>query len=127
MTRFSRVILIIKDIVKYHNQIDIYVALSIDDSESFGVAVLEASACCNPVVVSNVSGFSEVVENNLTGLIVQRQNINEAADAIIKLIKDEKLRRKLGNAGRERVNRLYNWKNNVEQMLKIYKNQIHSG
>ncbi len=44
-----------EEIPKYHNMIDIYSALSIVDSESFGVAVLEASACEKPVVVSNVT------------------------------------------------------------------------
>ncbi len=109
------------DIVKYHNQIDIYVALSIEDSESFGVAVLEASACEKPVVVSDVSGFTEVVDKNITGFVVHRKNINESADAIIKLVTDEKLRNEMGKAGRERVFKLYDWNKSVEDMIKMYK------
>ena len=114
------------NIIKYHNQLDIYVALSIEDSESFGVAVLEASACGKPVVVSNVSGFTEVVEKNVTGIIVQRKNIAEAADAIVKLVKDKNLRKEMGIAGRDRVLKYYNWKNNVDQMYNIYCSMINS-
>jgi len=112
------------EIPKYHNMIDVFVALSIEDSESFGVAVLEALACEKPVVVSNVSGFSEVVQNNLTGLIVERKNIQEAANAILKLVTDKDLRDEIGRRGRAHVSQYFNWNNNIEQMINIYKQFI---
>ena len=111
------------EIPKYHNMLDVYVSLSTEDSESFGVAVLEASACEKPVVVSRVGGLPEVVEENVTGFVVQNKNIQEAAEALIKLISDKNLREKIGKAGRERVMKFYNWNDNVAQMVKIY-NQL---
>jgi len=42
---------------------DVYVALSRLDSESFGVAIIEASACGFPVIVSDVGGLPEVVKD----------------------------------------------------------------
>ena len=54
---------------------DIYAAPSRMDSESFGVAVVEASACALPVVVSDVGGLPEVVLNGLTGLVVPREDV----------------------------------------------------
>ena len=113
-----------EEIPKYHNMIDIYSALSIVDSESFGVSVLEASACEKPVVVSNVSGFTEVVENGVTGYIVERKNIEQAAGVIIKLIENKKLRDELGIAGRKHVGQFFNWEDNVGEMIKIYKQFI---
>lgn len=106
------------DIPEYLNKIDIYVALS--NFESFGVGILEASACEIPVVVSNVGGLPEVVENGQTGLIVSKNNPVEAACAIEKLILNKDLRIRMGQAGRERVKSLYNWSDNVELMLSIY-------
>ena len=105
----------------YHNMLDIFVSLSIEDSESFGVAVIEASACEKPVVVSRVGGLPEVVENNVTGFIVEKENIKETAEAIMKLIEDKKLREKMGKTGRERVTKYFNWDKNVKQMIYIYK------
>ena len=108
------------EIPKYHNMIDIPVFVS--NSESFGVAVIEANACEKPVIVSNVGGLPEVVENNITGIIVPPKNEKETAIAIEKLIFDKSLSLKMGKAGRERVKKLYNWEDNVNQMINIYKN-----
>ena len=112
-------------IMDYYNMLDIYVALSINDSESFGVAILEASACEKPVVVSNIGGLPEVVENNITGFIVQPENENEAADAIIKLIQDETLRNFFGKQGREKVKKHFEWNENENQMINIYKELLN--
>ena len=108
----------------YINMLDIYVALSVLDSESFGVAVIEASACEKPVVVSNVGGLPEVVEDGITGIIVPSKNPTEAAMAIEKLIMNKDFASKMGKAGRNRVIKLYNWSDNVNQMIDIYRNII---
>ena len=106
----------------YHNMLTIFVALS--ESESFGVAVIEASASEKPVVVSDVGGLPEVVEHGVTGFIVPARNPERAAEALEKLILNEALRQRMGQAGRDRVKRLYDWSVNVEQMLNIYTNTI---
>lgn len=108
------------EIVKYHNLLDIYVALSIFDSESFGVATVEASACEKPVVVTDVSGFKEVVLDSQTGFIVPRKNIDQATNAIQKLIDNPQLRIDMGKKGREFVIANYEWKNNLQTMIDIY-------
>jgi L-malate glycosyltransferase len=110
------------EIPKYHNMLDIYVALSI--SESFGVSVLEASACEKPVIVSNAEGFVEVVKDNETGFIVEKRNIQQAADALDKLINNKKLRERIGKAARQNVLRLFNWNENVTQMINVYKQYV---
>lgn len=100
------------------------VSVSVSNSESFGVAIIEASACGKPVVVSDVGGLPEVVENGVTGIVVPPRNPEKTAEAIEKLILDEKLRKKMGEAGRKRVAKFYDWDKNVEQMLEIYKGMI---
>lgn len=103
---------------EYHNRITIFAALSL--SESFGVAILEASACGKPVVVTHVGGLPEVVVNNSTGLIVPVANEKIAAESLEKLILDKALRDELGRNGRQRVISSFNWKDNVLEMAKIY-------
>jgi len=108
-----------EDLPDYHNMITIFAALSL--SESFGVAVLESSACGKPVVVSDVGGLPEIVEHNITGLIVPPANESEAAEAFEKLILDKRLQFELGMNGRNKVKANFNWNDNVKKMVELYK------
>ena len=107
-----------EEVPKYLNSMDIYVAVSV--SESFGVAIIEASACGLPVIVSDVGGLSEVVAANKTGLIVRREDVSGTAEAIIKLVRDRDLREQMGLNGRLHVQENYEWSKNVSQMEEIY-------
>ena len=104
----------------YLNQMNIYVAASRLDSESFGVAVLEASACGLPVVVSNAGGLPEVVQDGVTGYIAPKENVEATAKAILKLIENPGDRDRFGTAGRQLVLDRYVWDENVKLMREIY-------
>jgi glycosyltransferase involved in cell wall biosynthesis len=108
----------------YLNRLDIYVAASRLDSESFGVAILEASACALPVVVTDVGGLPEVVDVDVTGKIIERDNHIALAKAIEELIIDEKLRKGIGQAGLQRVLDHYTWENSVSIMEDVYQRAI---
>lgn len=103
-------------------ELDIYAALS--RQESFGVAIIEASSCCLPVVVSDAGGLPEVVADGDTGFVVPRENPQAAADALYKLVLDADLRRRMGQAGRRRVISLYEWKDNVRQMIDLFEKVV---
>jgi len=107
------------DIQKYHNMLSVSVFVSVC-SESFGVAVLESSGCEKPVIVSNIGGLPEVVEDNITGIVVPPRDVVATANAIERLVLDVELRSLMGRAGRARVQRLYDWNANVTQMINIY-------
>jgi L-malate glycosyltransferase len=113
-----------RDVPKYHNMLDIFVSVSIDDSESFGVAILEAGACGKPVIVSDVGGLPEVVVNGETGFVVESKNSDAIASSICKLIDDPELRVSMGNNGRKRVQELYNWNDSVKIMISVYDSLI---
>jgi glycosyltransferase involved in cell wall biosynthesis len=102
------------------HQMDIYVAASRLDSESFGVAVLEASACALPVVVSDVGGLPEVVAHGVTGLVVPRDDPAALSAAVERLVADADLRRAFGEAGRVRVQQQYEWTHSVDEMLACF-------
>lgn len=108
----------------YYNSFSVSVSLS--DSESFGVVAVEAMACCCPVVVSDADGFTEVVEDGVTGFIVPKRDPSAAAAAIQNFINDPVLRDRMGAAGRERVCRFYEWNDNVSGMISIY-NEVCDG
>ncbi|WP_440067794.1 glycosyltransferase [Tenacibaculum discolor] len=111
-----------EEVANYHNMLSISVYLSND--ESFGVAIIESSACEKPVIVSNVGGLPEVVEDGITGIVVPKQNVDKTVEALEKLIFDKKLQEQMGKAGRERVKKMYNWEENVQHMIKIYRKEV---
>lgn len=102
------------------NGLDVYVAASRLDSESFGVAVIEASACELPVVVTRVGGLPEVVEDGVTGYVVNKEDSSALADAIARLLTSPERAAKFGKAGRRLVEHRYAWRNCVETMKAAY-------
>ncbi len=102
-------------------KMDIFCLTSILDSESFGVSAVEAMALELPVVATDVDGFKEVVENDVTGIIVQRKNPAAIAKALEKLVLNKETRLEMGKNGRNRVIELYDWNRNVDTMLELYK------
>ena len=119
---------IIKDRVKHHlvplemEEISIFCALS--RQESFGVAVLEASALGIPVITSNRGGLPEVVIDGVTGIIIDRLDPKYASEAIIKLVRDQESRKILGSNGKKFVNYRFNWNESVEIMYQIYQSLL---
>lgn len=108
----------VEDIPDYQRVMDVAICCSL--MESFGVAVVEASATEKPVIVTRVGGLVEVVEENVTGLIVPPRNPEALAGAMERLIKDQTLRESLGKAGRKRVQKLYDWDQNLSDMISFY-------
>jgi glycosyltransferase involved in cell wall biosynthesis len=102
----------------YLNQLHIYVAAS--RRESFGVAVLEASACGLPVIVSRIGGLPEVVEDNVSGYFIEKGNIRQLTAKLMMLVQNKILRDKMGQAGRQLVLEKYNWQDCVHRLEVVY-------
>lgn len=102
------------------NALDVFVAASRLDSESFGVAVVEASSCGVPVVVSDAGGLPEVVRNGVTGVVVPREDPHSLYLALRALILDPEARERMGRAGVELVKAEYEWESCVEALLACY-------
>ncbi len=113
-----------EELPRYHNMIHIFAALSLQ--ESFGVSILEASACSRPVVVSNAGGLPEVVNDGETGIVVPVKDEQAAFRALEKLLIDQDLAQQMGENGRKRVEHFYSWENNVVQMTGMYREMLES-
>ncbi len=109
----------------YLNKLNIYVAAS--RSESFGVAILEASACGLPVVVSRVGGLPEVVADGVSGYLVEKDNVEQFATTLLKLITDDAWRTQMGQAGRELVLKKYPWQESVSILEEVYGRVVNIG
>ena len=110
------------EVVEYLHRIDIFVVPSIQ--ESFGVAALEASSCAVPVILSNVGGLPEVVNEGVTGYMVAPGDAEAIAAKIIKLIEEPSLREQLGKGGRKFVLENYEWNLCADKMEKIYESVL---
>jgi L-malate glycosyltransferase len=66
------------------------------------------------------------VEHGVTGFIVPPRDPYKTADAIEKLVLDGSLRACMGSAGRERVQKLFNWDDNVSQMIEVYDSTLRT-
>ena len=99
-----------------YNASDVYIMNSLDtdeqgDSEGFGITFLEANACGKPVIGTNVGGISDVIENNVNGILVKPNDANATAEAIIQLFSDQSLYQKLSGNGILRVNNQFSLSN----------------
>jgi glycosyltransferase involved in cell wall biosynthesis len=75
-----------------------------------------------PVVVTNVGSIPELVDEGITGFIVPPRDSQALAEAIIKVLKDDKLRREMGENAFIKLKRDFSWKNICEQTIEIYNN-----
>jgi phosphatidylinositol alpha-1,6-mannosyltransferase len=87
--------------------------------EGFGVALAEASACGLPVVAGRSGGLAEAVQEGETGIVVEPEDVEAVAAALRRILTDDLLARRLGNAGRKSIEGLYNWDRVIKDLREI--------
>ena len=90
-------------------------------SETFGLSLVEAMASEIPVVATRVGGMVEVIEDGKSGLLVEAENPTMLAKTIETLLANETLRKKMGTAGRQRVENLFSWEKIAESLMTVYR------
>jgi len=88
-------------------------------TESFGLVALEAQASGTPVVAAAVGGLVDVVEDGVTGFLLEGRDPAVFAGRIGEVLADPALRERMGSAARERAGR-YTWERSVERLLALY-------
>lgn len=88
--------------------------------------ILEAMAASRPVVATRVGGTPELVIHDVTGLLVERGDRKQLAEAIAALLEDPARARRLGAAARERVVRRLSSDSTVEQLIAAYAAARHA-
>jgi glycosyltransferase involved in cell wall biosynthesis len=73
--------------------------------ETFSIAMLESMAAALPMVASRIGGMEEAVTNGETGLLLPPGDTAALRDALVLLHADRDLARRMGQAGRVRVER----------------------
>jgi glycogen synthase len=88
--------------------------------EPFGIINLEAMACERPVVASAVGGIKEVVVPEETGLLVPPADPRALADALNRVLRDRDMARRMGLAGRKRVEEHFSWTSIAHKTQRMY-------
>lgn len=112
-----------QEVVRMLKNADIKVLPSVPTAkgkrEGVPVVLMEAMAMALPVVSSQLSGIPELVDDGKTGVLVPPRDVIGIANALQSLYEEPELRRKLGQAGREKVMREFNLKTNTVVLLDL--------
>ncbi len=108
------------DLVNYYSRSCLLVLPSINQSEAFGLVLLEAMACGKPVVASNLPGVRSVFRKGQHGLRVQPGDVKDLSDKIIYLLSNKTLATKMGLAAKELVVKKYSWSVAGAKLNEIY-------
>ncbi|MBI5050451.1 MAG: glycosyltransferase family 4 protein [Nitrospirae bacterium] len=107
-----------RDLTKIYAGIDIIALTSLN--EGTPVSIIEAMASGKPVVATNVGGVPALVKNGITGFLVPPKRPDLFADAVLKLLNDPLLMKKMGEEGRRRVFPQYDVSSLIKRIDSLY-------
>jgi mannosylfructose-phosphate synthase len=106
------------DLDTYYRRARVFVLPS--KYEPFGMTVLEAMACGTPVVATRHGGLRHVLTHGEDSLLVDPSDPEELSAAVLDVLKDEALARRLGEAGLRLVRDRFSWQSIARQTLSFY-------
>lgn len=116
--RFARGAFRGQDMPAVYTRSDVCVMTSV--SEGFGLGLAESLACGTPVVATRTEGMAEVFPHGVAGYYVDRRDPVEVARAILRLLDDDDLRRRMGAAGRRYVCAAYPVQAQADRYLELF-------
>lgn len=108
-----------EDLPAYYNAADLFLMPNREeggDVEGFGIVFLEANACGKPVIGGRSGGAVDAVTDGETGYLVAPYSSEAIAEAVVRLLTDSALARRMGERGRERVQREFSWERAAQQV-----------
>jgi len=105
-------------LVRHYNRAEMMACPSL--YEGFGLPAGEAMACGLPVLATTGGALPEVVEDGVTGILVPPGDAPALARAMRTLMSDAELRRRMGQAGRERVLEKFSWRKAALETEAVY-------
>ena len=107
-----------EDLPRYYQTADIFCAPA-TGRESFGIVLLEAMAIGKPVIATSIEGYRCVLTSGVDGIMVPPRNHKEIAKALMKLINNPALRRRMGENGRQKAQQ-YGWRKISRRVMDCY-------
>ena len=100
------------------------IVFPITNSDGFGIPLIEAGASKKPVISINQGPAPELIKNGKTGILIRKNNLLELKDAILKILIDKELERKMGYAGFQNVINNFTWEIATNKINEIYNELI---
>lgn len=107
------------DKIRYYDTSDIFVFPTYYTNECFPLVLLEAMDACLPCISTREGAIPDIIEDGETGLLVNKQDANDLADKIEKLVNDPALCNSMGMAGKQKFDDLYTKKNFEDRLFNI--------
>ena len=119
-----------EELPEYYAMCDVFIMASREikergDVEGFGIVYLEANAMRKPVIAGKSGGVTDAVEDGVNGILVNPAEEKEIARVIIKLMKDDTVRNKLGEAGYKRMIEKFSPKRQAELLYNTTFQVVH--
>ncbi|MFK7877607.1 MAG: glycosyltransferase family 4 protein, partial [Paracoccaceae bacterium] len=109
-------------ITQYFQALDLYVAPQ--RWEGFGLTPLEAMSCGLPVIATRVGAFEDIVEDGVTGTLVNTEDPQAIASAALRVLGDADIYMSQSRAARARADALFRLENEAQQILTIYRDLL---
>lgn len=107
-----------EDLAKYYRSSDIFVLSS--RSENHPITLMEAMSCGLPVIAPDIGWIPNMMTDGQEGRIVTQGDVGELADAIEYILESEERKKKMGNRGRERAEKEFEWESRAESLRGIF-------
>lgn len=111
-----------KNVKKFLRQTDIFVLPS--HKECLPISLLEAMATSLPIVVSDVGGISEIIEDGINGYLIEPKNEVELYNSLEKLILNESDRKRIAISNYEKAKKSFCNKHTIEKLINILKKHM---
>jgi glycosyltransferase involved in cell wall biosynthesis len=115
----------LEELIRLYSEADLLVLPSIW-RESYGLPVAESMASGVPVLASDCGGVPELIDEGVTGRLVPRLNVDALTNAMRELLSDLGRLRVMGQASRQRAERLLTWDRSAERLERVYLDLVSS-
>ncbi len=107
-----------RDVQDLMNACDVFALCSI--TEATAMTILEAMSAGRAVIATKTGGNPELVSHGDTGLVVDVGDSASVSDSVLKLLRDDQLREKMGIAGRRRMKEFFSMERIIPQYRQMY-------
>lgn len=112
-------------LVKLYDVCDVFVLPAIvdiwGDTEGLGVVILEAMSFGKPVVASRIGGITDIVTDGVNGLLVPQKDVRALSQAIVDVLTDRGLRRKLVTEAYHTYSGIFSWDSIIKRTIELYR------